>query len=58
MRRLAVWQYVGEEVKGQCYMRDSWQMPRVPPAHYIGHQTWQLPFCCRFIATFFYNHTT
>ena len=39
MNGLAVWQYVGEEVKGQYYIRDAWQMPRVPPAHYIGHQT-------------------
>ena len=39
MSGLAVWQYVAEEVKGQCYRRGAWQMPRVPPAHYIGHQT-------------------
>ena len=39
MNGLVVWQYIGEKVKEQCYMRDSWQMPRVPPAHYIGHQT-------------------
>ena len=35
MHGLAVWQYVGEEMKRQCYMRNSWQMPRVPPAHYV-----------------------
>ena len=39
MNGFAVWQEVGEAVKGQNYMRDAWQMPRVPPAHYIGHQT-------------------
>src|SRR5262249_43640722 len=24
--------------------RSSWQMPRVPPAQYIGHSTWDFPF--------------
>jgi hypothetical protein len=57
MSGLAVWQYVGEEVKGQCYLRDSWQMPRVPRAL---HRTPDIgtPFLLQVYSDIFYNHTT
>jgi len=66
----AVWEYGGslqrmvaalQEEGGKAtalLSRSSWQMPRVPPAQYIGHSTWDFPFSRSFTTWLWCNHTT
>jgi len=66
----AVWEYSlqrivaalqqegGQATKEALHSRSSWQMPRVPPAQYIGHSTWDFPFSRSFTIWLWCNHTT
>jgi hypothetical protein len=40
----ALQQEGGKATKEALLSQSSWQMPRVPPAQYIGHSTWDFPF--------------
>src|SRR5262245_52255345 len=40
----ALQQAGGKATKEALLSRSSWQMPRVPPAQYIEHSTWDFPF--------------
>jgi hypothetical protein len=48
----------GETAEETLLSQGSWQMPRVPPARYIGHSTLGFPFLQKFPTLPFRNHTT